>query len=254
MIPCRRKLRDWNMAALLAVAALTSFGVSEPTAQEISEDATAVRVLVFSDPPDCRILLDTVDQGLVTPDTLVLSTGREFLVSVEQDGYEPLSQTITTRNGDRPLLEFILLLLPPEPPSPEDLGMSYELILPLLPDNSADGVREKFRSLAEVFLVVPCGQGAIAKLAFSGDHSFPSDKMFYGGVGLVVSSIVLSRILHKRKLNRIHQANEVLEASNTMANSNNQEVDRAIHTSHAEQVILWQRGSEIRGRVLIKDY
>jgi hypothetical protein len=119
---------------LIAAALLVSCGREAPVQQP-------GMIAVHSDPAGATIFLDGVDQGLVTPDTLVNLDPGTYEVSVELDGYQsqPLSQTATvTPLTVAPLPEFtlsqtsLLVTSSPEGASVFLNGIDTELTTPAL--------------------------------------------------------------------------------------------------------------------------
>lgn len=78
------------------------------------------RVVVTSDPTSQSIILDGRRLDTATPVELDLNPGHSYL-TVNAEGYQPLSHDVAIAAGEHMELEFILLKTPPEPPTPEEL-------------------------------------------------------------------------------------------------------------------------------------
>lgn len=78
------------------------------------------RVVVRSDPQTPSITLDGRRLDVATPADLDLNPGQHF-ITVNAEGYQPLSHGMTVAAGENLELKFILIKTPPEPPTPEEL-------------------------------------------------------------------------------------------------------------------------------------
>ena len=82
--------------------------------------AIKARVVVTSDPTTSTITLGGRRLDAATPTELDLSPGQHFL-TVNAEGYQPLSHEMTVAAGEHLELNFILITTPPEPPTAEEL-------------------------------------------------------------------------------------------------------------------------------------
>lgn len=78
------------------------------------------RVVVTSSPTGQTIILDGHRLDATTPAEVEVHPGRVHL-TVNAEGYQPLSHEMTVVVGDHLELNFILLKTPPMPPTPEEL-------------------------------------------------------------------------------------------------------------------------------------
>ncbi|MEN8006653.1 MAG: PEGA domain-containing protein [Candidatus Krumholzibacteriota bacterium] len=122
-----RRNRKWKAAVLCAAWSLLLFQGSPLPAlgQDAADDSpqdfpSKARVVVTSDPSEQRIMLDGQRTGESTPAELELDPGRYHL-TVNAEGFQPLSHDLAVSAGELMELEFILLETPPEPPTPEEL-------------------------------------------------------------------------------------------------------------------------------------
>jgi hypothetical protein len=216
-------------------------------AQESSP--TQARVVVRSDPTGGNILLNETEPAGQAPDTLFLAPG-EHVLQVGLEGYQYLTYKVQLEPGQLLDLEFILLPTPPDPKTPEELGLEYMPMIPIRHEKEADNKRSKFNSAAETFIVFPLVPGVIGMLAFDDSNDFPSEELFFSGLVLVAGSYFLGKISYNRELSEIQAANAEAEGPNAVVKQHNQEVDRAISDDHAIALLSWQSANEGRGVVV----
>ena len=78
------------------------------------------RVIITSDPGESSITLNDQRVDMTTPAELDLNPGHYFM-TVNTEGYQPLSHEMSVVAGEHMELKFILIATPPEPPTPEEL-------------------------------------------------------------------------------------------------------------------------------------
>ena len=99
--------------------ALPALG-QDPPDEGLPVPTSRARVVVTSDPTTSSITLGGQRLDTDTPAELDLNPGQYFM-TVNAEGYQPLSHEMTVAAGDYLKLEFILLKTPPEPPTAEEL-------------------------------------------------------------------------------------------------------------------------------------
>lgn len=144
---CHRSDRKRKAAVLFAAWWLLLFqGVVFPA---WSQDAPGgippvnpnkARVFVTSDPTGRPIVLNDHRLDEITPVELELNPGK-FAMTINAEGFQPLSHEVTFGGGEHLELNFILLETPPEPPTQEELRK-------LAPLFGADDPNSKFWAAA----------------------------------------------------------------------------------------------------------
>jgi len=122
-----RTARKSKAVSLCAVwALLLAQGLALPVlGQDPPKDSLPVvtnkaRVVITSDPGGSSITLNDQRSGETTPAVLDLNPGHYFM-TVNTEGYQPLSHEMSVVAGEHLELQFILIETPPEPPTDEEL-------------------------------------------------------------------------------------------------------------------------------------
>jgi hypothetical protein len=212
-----------------------------------AQDETALLTLE-SDPPGAYFQFGNLDSVLQARADTTLSAG-EYRIESSLVGHQPLIHQITLSPGDTLTLRFVLLAAEPVRPVPEDLGLSYEIVMPLIMEEQSDAVRSRYNTMAEVFAIVPLLQGVMAAVALGGGHDYFSAELMVAGVCLSGGSYLLGRYMGKRKLAGVRRENETLTALNQTANQHNKEVDLQIRSVHSEAMREWRSEASWRGAV-----
>jgi hypothetical protein len=236
----------------VTVIIIALVGAIGATAEVAMAQAPPVSALLRleSDPAAVFLKLGNVDSILVTQTDTTLAPGR-YRVETTRFGYQPLAHEFRLDAGDTLTLRFVLLAQRPVRPSPEDLGMSYEIVMPLVPEEQSRSVRKKYNTMAEVFAIIPLTQGVMAAVALGGGSDYFSAELMVGGACLSAGSYLLGRLMSSRKLKEIRGQNEILTARNVEAETHNEEVDILLRRSHAEALREWQAEAGQRGHVEI---
>lgn len=225
---------------IIAVVAITGSLVPPP--------APAAVLRVQSDPPGASLKFGGVDSAGVAPwDTTV--TAGSYRLESSFPRYQPLVHQFTVVPDDTLSLRFVLLAERPVRPTPEEVGLYYEPVVPLLLEEQADAVRRRYNAMAEVFAIVPLMQGVMAAIAVGGGNDYFSAELMVAGVCLSGGSYLLGKIMGKRKLSAIRRENELLAAQNELAKQHNKEVDLQIRSIHADAMRQWQAEAAFRGIV-----
>lgn len=236
------------MRLFWAFAASTTIGCFLLLPAAAQYDTATCLVRITSDPPGAVLMFGGVDSVLSSPcDTMVAAGSHHVEASLA--GYQTLVHDLELEPGDTLSLNFVLLAQKPEPPNPEDLGLSYLPITPLLPETAAQKVREKYNVMAETFAIIPLGQGIMAYLALGGGNDYFSGELVALGAFLSAGSYVLGRVMASRKLEEIRDRNHVLTAQNVASDRHNKEIDQQLRQLYEAAIREWEAERAWRGRV-----
>jgi hypothetical protein len=201
-----------------------------------------------SDPPGAYLKLGKADSVLHAHADTMLAAG-SYRLEASLTGYQPLVHQFNIDSGDTLSLRFVLLADKPIRPTPEQLGLEYKFVMPLLLEEKAQTVRRKYNTMAEVFLIIPLAQGIMAAIALGGGEDYFSAGLMATGVGLSAGSYLLGKLMGSRKLKEIRRQNQILAGQNLEAERHNGEVETQIRRVHAESMREWQAETSWRGRV-----
>jgi hypothetical protein len=230
---------------LLSVMLAAIVSASVATAQEI---VAPCALRLTSDPARAFMKFGDADSVLVTPADTLLAPGL-YQLEASRVGYLPLFYEFSVYSGDSLSLSFVLLANEPVAPTPEDLGLSYRIVMPLQTEERAQTVRRKYNTAAEIFAIIPLAQGIMAAIALGNGREYFSGTLMAVGVGLSVGTYSLGRVMGSRKLGEIRRENAALNTENEAAVAYNQDLDIRIRRMHAEAVRQWQEELVSRGRV-----
>lgn len=229
------------------------FGLS--LAQEIDNSGistpNAVNVNITSRPKNIKIILKNEPDTLTTPVSVSLLPGT-LSFNAFQEGYESLVEGYELSANDNVSLEFLLKTSKPARITVFDLGLELKPIFPERQEAEADLIRTKFYSLAEMFAIFPLSQGLMAKLILDSDNDSDADKLIISGVVLSVGSLMLGKILHKRKIKAVQKFNERIKADNLLAKEFNYEIEKSVKIQNAENLKLWKLENEGKGIIRTK--
>jgi hypothetical protein len=121
--------------------------------------------------------------------------------------------------------------------------------LTLKDETAADAVRKRCNGLAELFAIVPLGQGVMARIAWGEDGRREANTLIIAGVGLTTGPYLLGSILSKRKRGTIRAANKLITRQNTEAQEYNRQVEKQVRELNAAAVAEWGTHNRVRGRV-----
>jgi hypothetical protein len=242
-----RMRRGLISAATVALAACVWLSPGLVPAQQ----AEAPSLLKLeTDPPRAFLKFGSADSLFITPADTLVSAGY-YRIESSLAGYSPLVHEVRLAPGDTVTLHFILLVEKPVQPSAEDLGMVYQPVTPMVPEEQALAVRKKYNTMAEIFAIVPLAQGVMAAVALGGGSDYFTGELVIVGACLSIGSFVLGRIMSSRKMSQIKRTNEELVVENSEANRHNKDVEMEIRRAHAQAMREWQAESQWRGRVEI---
>jgi hypothetical protein len=203
-----------------------------------------------SDPPRAFFKFGSADSLLVAPaDTLL--PGGYYRIETSLAGYTPLVHEVRLAPGDTVTLHFILLVEKPVPPAAEELGMVYQPVIPMVPEEQAYTVRKKYNTMAEIFAIIPLAQGVMAAVALGGGEDYLTGELVVAGAVLSIGSFVMGRIMSSRKMSQIKRTNQELTVENAEAERHNSNIEMEIRRTHAQTMREWQAEAQWRGRVEI---
>jgi hypothetical protein len=219
--------------------------VGPPTAA-----AVLTRLIVTSDPPRATVSIIGRSEQLETPTELNLPAG-EYRLVVVAPGYDTLQHLQVLRPSQRVVAHCVLKEERPQSATPTGLGMSYEMTMPLADEAEADQIRRRFTMWAEIFAIVPLGQGVLARSVMGESRRGDTDALIYAGLVLTVGSYLTGRIASRAKRSRIRSRNATLTVANRDADDYNKTLDGLIRDRNAETLMIWRTTNRDRGRVTV---
>ncbi len=215
--------------------------------EPIDSAAFIVSLMVSSDPDTSAIYLDGQNTGLFTPALVSVDTGQHRL-EVRKEGFESFLETLKVGVGQKGSINFILRTVPPDSVTINSLGLEYLPMTPMMNPELADRLWETYRGLSETFLIVPLGQGILAKILAAGDSESETNALIGAGVVLTVGSYLIGKTLSKRKRLQIETANEEAKLANEIAKIENNDADRIVREENDTAVQLWEEENKGRGK------
>lgn len=187
---------------------------------------------------------------MLTPAELKLPIG-EYVIELVIADHDPLATRINLAKDQTVTATFPLKPFPPPPVTADQLGLEVIRTKPLLDEKIAAKLKEQWRSVTETFLIVPLGQGLLAKFLLADENQSEANTLVLTGVGLTVGSYLLGSILHRRKLAQIRKRNIEIPHENELAKAANLELSELVKSSNAELVEQWLLECEGKGEVRI---
>ncbi len=218
--------------------------------EEIIDNAS--KIFIMSNPDSGYITIDGKVLEILTP-TFVSLDKDTVSVEVYRDGYEPLVTDLMLAELQKKQVNFILRPMAPVHLIADSLGYSFDKLTPLIDIRVAEMVREKYMGMAETFMIFPFAQGLIAKLALDDENQTEANVMVGAGVVLSVGSYLLSKILSKKKKNKIDETNKDIEQRNLLIKDSNKQIELLVRKINAERIIQWQEENRNNGTVIITD-
>ncbi len=223
----------------------------DPTDQAIAPEADSSFLTVTSSPDSAFITVDDQASAGMTPMEMILDTG-VYRLEAAKEGFEPLTYKLNLLTGQRISARFILKSFPPPPIPAESLGLMY-LPEKILEDiNAADRVSSSYNRAAETFAIIPLGQGILARFIVDEDDRKEANIMIISGAILSAGSLILGKVLSKRKTHNIEQANAQITEENILINEHNRDVDQQLKEKNEQALRAWQQENSDRGRVIIE--
>jgi len=213
-------------------------------------DTSLATLYITSSPESSFVDIKGRSSTEVTPLTLGLQPG-DYQLEIFKEGFEPLSHNFGLMAGQRISAQFILKSYPPPPLTVDSLDLFYIPERPLLDINEADRLGQSFKRMAEMFAIIPMGQGIIARLILSGDYRRQADILIATGAVLSAGSLITGKVLSNRKRRAIEDANRQIGEDNAASQKHNLEIDRQLKDKNDEARQLWELENENHGRVII---
>ena len=231
------------------VATDTSEVSSPPLDTTVTEGEA--RLVIESDPPGANIYIDNEKHPQPAPDTLMLPSG-EYVVELYAENHEPLAERIKLYAGQNVTATFVLTTLPPAQVTAAELGLMRLPEKPLMDEKIAQKIRDRWQEAAETFLLVPFGQGVMAKVVMAEENQNEANKMVIGGAILTLGTYFVGKILSKRKLNYIRKRNLEIPLENQTIAQMNREIDETVKEENAIRVSEWLEATGESGVVRLK--
>ena len=236
----------------IAIFWLVGLVLAEAPSAEAQVDSVAdsATVEIKSSPVGGFIFLNGRDFGTITPAELRVPAG-EHLIEIIIEGYEPLAKRLGLEAAKHTRLEFVLKSLPPPPLTADSIGFARLPQISLLDEKMAVRLEKKWTGLAEIFAIVPLGQGILARLVLPKEHHSAANSMVLTGLGLTAGSYLLGKVLGKRKLHQVRTRNEEIPRLNDEIRLQNQEANQAVQAANSQNVKAWMAENEGRGVVTV---
>lgn len=223
---------------------------SDSLSNSVSPSTDSTLVAVTSSPDSALVTVSGRPATQITPLTLELVSG-DYQIEVSKEGYESLSHALNLIGNQRVSAQFILKSFPPLPIPAESLGFFYIPERPLLDINAADKLGRSYKQLAETFAIIPLVQGILARLIADEKTEKEANILIISGVVLSGGSLILSKIMSKRKRKKIEAENVRIAEDNRISAENNYQVDKAVKEKNDEALQEWLLENEGRGRVIL---
>ncbi len=201
-----------------------------------------------SDPESVRVVIDNFPDTLITPAATSVSSGGHTMTAVSE-GFDQLSHKMNFQADKNISIRFLMSFSQPVQLTAEDIEMEYKPLVTLKNEKAAEAQKMAFMNLAETFMIIPLGQGILARLLLGNGNTSGADVLISVGAGLMAGSYLLGRILPKRKLARIRAFNEEANALNTEIKFQNKEIDDILEQKNGQIISEWIAKNEDRGKV-----
>lgn len=223
--------------------------IASATAQQAANVDSAI-IIILSEPEKASIFLNNKETVMLTPAELKLPVG-EYVIELVFADHDPLATRIKLAKDQTVTATFPLKPFPPPPVTPDQLGLKIIPSKPLLDEQIAARLKKRWRSVTETFLIVPLGQGLLAKLLLADENQSEANALILTGVGLTVGSYLLGSVFHRRKLHQIRKRNEEIPLENEQAKAANLKLDELVKSSNTDLVKNWLLECEGKGKVKI---
>jgi hypothetical protein len=181
-----------------------------------------------------------------------LSAGDHSLVA-SRERFEPLSHSLTLPPNSEFTLTFLLKAEEPFPLTAPELGLDRRELAPLRVEDEAKQLRQQFNSFAEVFAIVPLGQGLMARLVAGESGKNQANTLIITGIGLTAGSYLLGKILSSNRLSNIRSQNEEATRANDEAKDHNRQIEKQVQERNDEIIAEWRIQNADRGRVEVEE-
>jgi hypothetical protein len=205
---------------------------------------------VTSSPESVSVKLDQETQAKITPFEADVSAG-VHTIHASRRGFEPLSYEYDFPAGERFKLNIIMAEEQPMEMAAEELGLEYMELRTAREKQEAEKIRSQFNNLAESFIIIPTGQGVLAKLIMGKSGSRGADILIATGAGLTISAYFLGKILSSRELKKIEAENSEISEENVRAGEHNRMVRQTVADRYNEALERWLENNKDRGIVEI---
>jgi hypothetical protein len=188
------------------------------------------------------------DLEITAPAEIFVAPGTHTL-ELDKDGFEPLTHEFNDSGGEDFSLRFVLRSAQPVPLAAEELGLVRRPTLVLRDEGEADVVRKRYNSFAEMFAIVPLGQGVMARIVAGEGARKEANTLILTGIGLTAGSYLLGSILSKRKRSAVRSDNELIKQQNAEGQDHNRQLDKQVREFNAAAMAEWSTRNRDRGRV-----
>lgn len=223
---------------------------SDISTGETIED-TLVQVSITSEPDSASILYNSKAADGATPEIFMLTEGK-YNFEVIKDKYLPLSYELEVLLSKPITAHFILSKMEPEEITAGDLGLEYLEEKKTKDLQAAVRFQQSFNRAAEVFAIIPFGQGLLAKLIMGDDYSDQTTVLIISGAGLSLTSWLTGKLLASAKRRKMERENMTIEEENSIIRQHNKEIDEKLRELNDERHSVWEKENESRGKVVIK--
>lgn len=240
--------REINIAAG-EIEDIEIYYLSQPS--DTLTDEVGIGVIQVTSVPDSVFIVVNGNQiEEQTPASLQLPYGI-YNIEVNKEGLEPLSDSVRLNSSSNIIMEYLMRPLPPAPVSAESPGMAKEAMIQKTDERTADALKQKYYNLAEMFAIIPLGQGIFGKLLMEGDYEKTTNTMILSGAILSGGSLILGKILSSRKRKQIIIENQRIVELNEYNKAQNRAIDDKVAEYNDQKLEEWLLKSDSLGIVNI---
>lgn len=212
--------------------------------------AEKVHISVFSIPESVSVRIDDISDGRITPFEMEIVAGVHTFTAT-LNGHEPLEYEYDFSGNANLRMSFLMASEKPSNLTAEELGMEYKQTRALREEKEAEKTKEKFNNLAESFIIIPTGQGVLARLVMGKDGSNEADFLISLGAGMTITAYLAGKILSSRQLKSIRTENAIIEQENFIAKDHNRILKKTVDEKNNEALDSWFSENEGKGIVEI---
>lgn len=209
-----------------------------------------IHLSVSSIPESVSVRIDDLSDGKITPFEMEIAAGVHTFTA-NLTGHEPLEYEYDFPGNANLRMSFLMASEKPSILTAEELGLEYKETRALRDEKEAEKTKKKFNNLAESFIIIPTGQGVLAKLVMGKDSSHEADFLISLGAGMTITAYLAGKILSSRQLKSIKTENAIIEQENFLAKDHNQILEKTVDEKNNEALDSWFSENEGKGIVEI---
>ncbi|MEE9555479.1 MAG: hypothetical protein V3W18_14430, partial [candidate division Zixibacteria bacterium] len=220
------------------------------TAEIESRSRETSFLAISSTPESVLVRVDNSSDSRVTPFEMEIGAGVHRFIA-NRDGFESLEYEYDFPGSVKLNMNFVMGTEQPSGYTAEELELEYKEIKIPRNEQDAEKTKEKFNNLAETFIIIPTGQGVLAKLVMGKDRSGEADFLISVGIGMTVTAYLMGKVISSRQLKKIKTENALSEQENHIAKEHNRNVNNILEEKNSEALEKWYTENEGKGIVEI---